>query len=222
MSARMGSRTPRPERERIFSFSFPTFWVSSFRTAGAGFWGADCYFWMQTYEEALRRYSALALRYQKQPEGLIALYQIWYCHHFYLREPEKAAGALGRLREAVKAVPEAAFNGTSPTHHRDYWDKKLAEANKPFAREWAESNFKDYRVDGVNVLISKKPTKLQAVIGNQTERAGSFSVAERDKLANGMIASGVANTILLIGCLFMPTAPPEPSPARRSGGRGAT
>jgi hypothetical protein len=96
----------------------------------AAYWGVDCYFYMEKYEETVRRYSALALRYQQQPEGLIAMHRIWYCQHFYLREPEKAAGALSRLREAFKAVPEAAFDGIMLTHRRDYWDKQLAEAER--------------------------------------------------------------------------------------------
>ena len=96
----------------------------------AAYWGVDCYFYMEKYEETVRRYSALALRYQQQPEGLIALHQIWYCQHFYLREPEKAAAALGRLRETFNALPDAAFDGIMLSHRRDYWDKKLAEAER--------------------------------------------------------------------------------------------
>src|SRR5438270_8221110 len=34
-----------------------------------------------------------------------------------------------------------------------------------FQREWAETNFNDHRVDGVYVLISKKPRILQAAVG---------------------------------------------------------
>jgi hypothetical protein len=92
----------------------------------ASFWGADCYVWLRKYDELVRRYWALAVRYQQRPEELIALSQIWYCHAFFLKQPDKAAEVLGRLRATLDKMPEAAFTGNLPTHRRKYWTDWLA------------------------------------------------------------------------------------------------
>lgn len=94
------------------------------------FWGADTYWLMGNYEECLRRYGALALRYQGVPEELIAISQLWQTYKA-LRDPAKADGALKRLREALDRMPEPAFDGSLPTHKRDYWLKWLEEVAKP-------------------------------------------------------------------------------------------
>jgi hypothetical protein len=94
------------------------------------FWSADCYFWLPRYEEAARRYGALALRYQGLPEELIALTQL-YSSYLGINQVDKALSVKKRLQEAFDRVPDAAFDGTLETHKRDYWVKILAELNKP-------------------------------------------------------------------------------------------
>jgi tetratricopeptide (TPR) repeat protein len=96
----------------------------------ASFWGTDCYFWLQKYDEAVRRYGALTLRYQGHPEELIALSQICQCYVF-LGQPEKATAVLKRMREALDKIPDDAFDGKLETHRRDFWEKWLAEMSKP-------------------------------------------------------------------------------------------
>src|SRR5207249_2588593 len=94
----------------------------------------DCYFWLQKYEESVRRYGALALRYQGRPEEMIALSQLWQCYVFMGRqdkEPDRAAAVLKRMREALDKMPDPAFDGLLPTHKREYWEKWLNEASKP-------------------------------------------------------------------------------------------
>ncbi|HEY1375879.1 MAG TPA: tetratricopeptide repeat protein [Gemmataceae bacterium] len=94
------------------------------------FFGADCYWYLQRYEECIRRYGTLALRYQGRPEELIALSQVWQSY-LYMRQTEKAVAVLKRIREAIDRIPSTAFDGTLPTHTRDYWEKWLKEASKP-------------------------------------------------------------------------------------------
>ncbi len=94
------------------------------------FWGADCYFWLHRYEESIRRYGTLALRYQGLPEELIALSQL-YSSYASNRQNDKAMGTLKRLQETVEKLPDGVFDGSLPTHKREYWVKLLAEINKP-------------------------------------------------------------------------------------------
>jgi hypothetical protein len=94
------------------------------------FWGSDCYFWLHRYEESIRRYGTLALRYQGLPEELIAISQL-YSSYANNHQTDKAMGTLKRLQETVEKMPEAAFDGSLPTHKRDYWRKLLEEINKP-------------------------------------------------------------------------------------------
>src|SRR5581483_4544665 len=96
----------------------------------AAFWGTDCYLSMGKYDECVRRYGILALRYQGTPEELIALSDV-YTANVYSGQPDKAIAAVKRLQEALEKVPDAAFNGSLPTHKRDYWTKWLAEVTKP-------------------------------------------------------------------------------------------
>jgi tetratricopeptide (TPR) repeat protein len=94
------------------------------------FWGADCYFWLQKYEEAVRRYGALALRYQGWPEEMIALSQLTQSY-MYMGQNDKVPGILKRMQDALDKIPEANFDGRLKTHRRDYWEKWLKEATKP-------------------------------------------------------------------------------------------
>jgi hypothetical protein len=96
----------------------------------AGFWGADCYFYLRRYEEALRRYGTLALRYKGLPEELIAVNMLYLCFDFD-HQSEKAVATLKRLQDTVEKMPDSAFDGSLPTHKREYWRKLLQEINKP-------------------------------------------------------------------------------------------
>jgi hypothetical protein len=96
----------------------------------AMFWGADCYCYLGRFDQALSRYGALALRYQRKPEELIALSQIRQCY-VHMNMPDKVAGVVERLREALNNIPDAAFDGSLPTHRRQYWVDWLQRATQP-------------------------------------------------------------------------------------------
>ena len=94
------------------------------------FWNADCYYWLPRYEESIRLYGTLAVRYQGLPEELIALNMLYLSYNDD-RQTDKAMGTLKRLQEAFEKMPSKVFNGTLETHKREYWQKKLESINKP-------------------------------------------------------------------------------------------
>jgi tetratricopeptide (TPR) repeat protein len=96
----------------------------------ASYWGSDCYFWLQQYDEAVRRYQLLAARYPHLPEELIALSQLWQCYAS-LRQTEKAAEVTVRMKDALPNIPDSAFDGRLYYHRRDYWTNWLQEVTKP-------------------------------------------------------------------------------------------
>jgi hypothetical protein len=94
---------------------------------------AECYFFMENFEEAVRRYNILALRYKGEVEELIALSQLWQCHEVYLGQREKGAATLSRLREALRTMPEDVFDQSSELHQRKYWEDWLRRASPSVA-----------------------------------------------------------------------------------------
>jgi TolA-binding protein len=96
----------------------------------AGFWGSDCYFWMANYEESVRRYGVLALRYQGKPEEMIALSQLWQSYRNN-GQTEKAMAMIARMQETLPKIPDAAFDGRLDHNRRDYWISWLREVTKP-------------------------------------------------------------------------------------------
>ncbi|HEX4592522.1 MAG TPA: hypothetical protein VH120_21515, partial [Gemmataceae bacterium] len=96
----------------------------------ASYWGTDCCFWLQKYDDAVRRYSTLAARYPKAPEEMIALSQIWQSY-MYMGQPDKAAEMISRMQVALTKIPDSAFDGRLEYHHRDYWVNWLREVTKP-------------------------------------------------------------------------------------------
>ncbi len=94
---------------------------------------AECFFFMENFEEAVRRYNILALRYKGEIEELIALSQLWQCHEVYLGQREKGAATLSRLRDALRAMPDDVFDQSSELHRRTYWEEWLRRASPTVA-----------------------------------------------------------------------------------------
>lgn len=97
----------------------------------ASFGAAECYFFQGEYEEAVRRYNLLAIRYAKQVEELVAWSQLWQCHQFFLKQPEKAEEALAQMRKAFDTMPAGSYDGSTPIHKREYWDNWLKQVVRP-------------------------------------------------------------------------------------------
>src|SRR5258706_11767866 len=92
----------------------------------AQFAAAECCFFLEEYEEAVRRYKLLRLRYANQFEELVALSQLWQCYEKYLSQPESARPMVDAIRDLVKVLPDAAFDGSTPIQKREYWQKWLS------------------------------------------------------------------------------------------------
>jgi predicted TPR repeat methyltransferase len=82
------------------------------------------------YEDALKSFEELARRFDGRPEGLQAVYGLWHCQCHYLNQPQKALDQLIRLQEALEKVPDAAFDGSTGLHSKDYWINKIVEMGK--------------------------------------------------------------------------------------------
>lgn len=89
---------------------------------------AECYFFMENFEEAVRRYNILALRYKGEIEELIALSQLWQCYEVYMGQREKGTTTLNRLRDALRAMPDEVFDQSSELHQKKYWEDWLRRA----------------------------------------------------------------------------------------------
>ena len=78
-------------------------WKVSFATA-------ECTFYLTKFDEAIRRYSVLAVRYQGQIGELGALSQLFQSYSC-TRQTDKAKAVLARMHTAYDKMPDAAFTG---------------------------------------------------------------------------------------------------------------
>jgi hypothetical protein len=99
----------------------------------ASFAAADCYFYMENFEESVRRYRELSLRYSGQVMELVALSQLWQCYAVYLDMPEKGDATLADIREKLRTLPKEIFDGSSGFHRREFWDDWLKQVTRPAA-----------------------------------------------------------------------------------------
>ncbi|MBX7105770.1 MAG: tetratricopeptide repeat protein [Gemmataceae bacterium] len=82
------------------------------------------------YVEALASFEALAGRYAVQVEGLHAIHQVWHCLFYYMKQDDKAAEQLARLRDALEKMPDSMFNGITDMHAKQYWIEKIVDMGK--------------------------------------------------------------------------------------------
>jgi hypothetical protein len=69
-------------------------------------------------------------------------------------------------------------------HLKDLLIETMGEG--PAAKEaakWASERAKNAKVDGVYIVITKKPRHFEVVVGNKTRESGLFTIADRDELA---------------------------------------
>lgn len=105
----------RPDDEQLL-------WSASFSVA-------ECYFYSSRFDEAIRRYGLLALRYQGQVGELAALSQIFQCYS-YTKQSDKAQAIIARMREAFDKMPDSAFTGANDRFQRTFWVKWFADASR--------------------------------------------------------------------------------------------
>jgi RNA polymerase sigma factor (sigma-70 family) len=90
----------------------------------ASFAAAECYFFAEEYQPALRQYSKLREKYKGKLEELVAITQQWQCH-IYLSQSDKANDLVLDFRETLARMPVAVFDGSTAIHKRDYWESWL-------------------------------------------------------------------------------------------------
>jgi hypothetical protein len=79
-------------------------------------------------EAVARQLQALADQYHSRVEGLTALRYLWEVQVQYLHKGDAAQQTLKRIRETMKKVPEAQFDGSTPDRQKAAWEKWLTEA----------------------------------------------------------------------------------------------
>src|SRR5262249_26238308 len=89
---------------------------------------AECDFFLPDYEEAIRRYKQIALRYPGRVEELAALSFQWQCY-YRKDEPAKAREVAVKVREVLSQVKDEMFDGSTEHHHRAFWENWLKQAN---------------------------------------------------------------------------------------------
>lgn len=99
-------------------------WRSAFSTA-------HCYFYMSDFEEANRRYGALAIRYQGEVGELGALSFVFLCYK-NTKQTEKAQSVVSKMKSAFEKMPESSFPGGEEYYHRTFWVQWFADAEKQF------------------------------------------------------------------------------------------
>lgn len=109
----------------------------------AGFWAADCAFWLGEFADGAARYERLRARYQGRIEELEAGRDLYRCCVYAAeaaRDAKDTAGAAAwakraaesrtRVQQALAQVPATDFDGGAETRKRTYWDGWLAETGK--------------------------------------------------------------------------------------------
>ena len=96
-----------------------------------GFAAAECYFFMEDFNEAIRRYNVLRVRYAGQIHELIALSQLWQCYHEYTSDLDKAKSTVATMRDLLKSLPADAFTGTDKISKREFWENWLNAVDPP-------------------------------------------------------------------------------------------
>lgn len=86
------------------------------------------------HPESLAHFEALAAKYAGQVEGLQAIYRVWHCQYYYLKQEDKAIEQLSRLRDALEKIPDTMFNGMSDIHRKEYWFDQIVDMSKKMAK----------------------------------------------------------------------------------------
>lgn len=92
------------------------------------FGAAECCFFMEAFDDAVRRYNLLRLRYAEKVEELVILSQLWQCHYIYMKQLDKAQSMYDALRDLLHKLPDSTFDGSSNVHKREFWQNWLQQA----------------------------------------------------------------------------------------------
>ncbi len=76
------------------------------------------------------RYKKLRQRYTNQVEELVAVSQLWQCYG-RLRQAGDGKAMEDAMRDLLKSLPDTAFDGSSPIHKREFWQKWWDKVTMP-------------------------------------------------------------------------------------------
>jgi hypothetical protein len=102
------------------------------------------------------------------------------------KEPARAVKDEAKLF-SEKAIEEAnsIIAKIKEKHHKDLLIETMDEG--PAAKEaakWASERYNNAKVDGVYMVITKKPHHFEIVVGKKTRESGLFTTADRDELVS--------------------------------------
>jgi TolA-binding protein len=115
LTAKQSAGPLSPEEETLL-------WRSAFSYA-------ECAYFMSKFDEAIRRYSELATRYQGQIGELAALAQIFKCN-LLSHDVDKAKAIFPKIRATYDKLPDSAFTGSERALQRSFWAKWLIDSEK--------------------------------------------------------------------------------------------
>jgi tetratricopeptide (TPR) repeat protein len=91
----------------------------------AWFGVADCRFEQGQNDESIRLFQKLAERYPNQVDGLVALSYV--CRSYWAKnQPKQVRLVWGQIRVTLNQMNHSAFDGTSDTHTRAWWESWLS------------------------------------------------------------------------------------------------
>jgi hypothetical protein len=93
------------------------------------FAAAECSFYLGDYDDCVKRYEALADRYQSQVEGMIALSQLWQCYS-YLKDQKKAEYIVVRMQNVFQGLKASDFDGVTEERKKSFWEKWLGSVTE--------------------------------------------------------------------------------------------
>ena len=88
----------------------------------ARLYGADCWYELGRYEQALKTYERAAWIYRDTPSSLAAYGQIVNCHA-HLGRPREARAALRRAEYLLSTLHEGAFGEPALSGDRNEWEQ---------------------------------------------------------------------------------------------------
>ena len=110
-------------------------------------------------------------------------------------------------------------------------DSKNAKAIDEFYDKWAKQLFDNDAVDGVFVIITQKPARVQIQLGNETRRLGEFTTEDRSELRKIFMANlkkdpdgaltSATSFALSVFTKHRRSGAQSPAPGPRDGGRPA-
>jgi uncharacterized protein len=90
------------------------------------------------------------------------------------------------IRQIYQRFEKDVVIETFPTIPADLEKKYKEEEKASFFNEWARKRAEELGVNGIYILICKKPGRVEVEVGNQTQKK-AFTRNDRDRLVQGIL-----------------------------------